>query len=73
MPLPPPDRFEKGVRFGCGALAGLVLGIGAAVGMDWNARELAGILALAALIFGGCAAAFGDRFWLMLARLLSFW
>lgn len=73
MPSPKPDHFEIIVRFVCGALAGGLVGVCAAVGTHWGSRELVGIVAGAALVFGACAAVFGDRFWRLLLRGWSGW
>ena len=75
LPDRPPDRFELGVRFVCGALAGLVAGGIFALESTINSPgQLALMLAAPALVFGVCAAALGDRFWHGLARMMgSFW
>ncbi len=66
-PTPPgrtPDAFEMKVRFGCGALLGLVVGLGMCVGLSplstLGAYVLVGIAVAAC---GGGAAYFGDSFW----------
>ncbi|MDM0076352.1 hypothetical protein QTH90_18225 [Variovorax sp. J2P1-59] len=59
-----PDAFEMRVRFICGALFGLVVGVGLCVSL-WPLGVL-GLSALVALAVVGCglgAARFGDRFW----------
>ena len=68
-----PDRLEHIVRFVCGVLAGGILGACASMGADWPTKVTLAIIAVAALVFGGCAAAFGDDFWRTLGRLLSWW
>lgn len=59
-----PDAFEMKVRLGCGALLGLVIGIGMCIGLSplstLGACMLVGI-AVAACGVG--AAYFGDSFW----------
>jgi hypothetical protein len=52
------------VRFGCGALLGLVAGLGMCVSLwplDTFGACMVMVLAIAAC--GTCAAWFGDRFW----------
>lgn len=63
----PPDRMEKGVRLGCGAVAGLVLGVAAVVQIDPHGA-VAGflILAVSTLFFALAALVGGDEFWWML-------
>ena len=59
-----PDAFEIKVRFGCGALLGLVVGLGMCVGLSplstLGACMLVGIPVVAC---GASAACFGDSFW----------
>jgi hypothetical protein len=59
-----PDAFEMKVRFGCGAMLGLIVGLGMCVGLaplsTLNACMLVGI---AVATCGICAAYFGDSFW----------
>jgi hypothetical protein len=61
---------EKKVRFGCGALTGLLLAGLGALGSAGTPREavLAGLGA--AVLFGWAAARWGDRFW---ERLGTWW
>jgi hypothetical protein len=59
-----PDAFEMEVRFGCGALLGLAVGVGICVSVSplstLGACILVGVVVLAS---GICAARFGDSFW----------
>ena len=60
----PPDRFEKGVRFGCGLLAGFFFGFLGAI--KFAEQSLSGPMAVAAvlgLVFGLLSMKYGDRFW----------
>ncbi len=69
-----PDRAEKGIRFGCGFLAGAVFGGLWAVNLA--ADDLAVVLLLAgslALVFAVLAVRHGDRFWHALGRWLWWW
>ena len=63
------DRSERGIRFGCGLLAGLALGF--ALG----ARFASGFGVLVTLALGLFSAilavAYGDRFWYGLMNLFS--
>ncbi len=59
-----PDAFEMKVRFGCGALLGLVVGLGMCVSL--SPLGALGACMLVAFAMAGCGAAavcFGDRFW----------
>ena len=78
--MPPerePDRFEKGVRFGCGSLLGILIGLYWAIrSYDSDSWSLfwAGFFFVAATF--GCgflAMRYGDRFWDCLARLAGWW
>lgn len=59
-----PDAAEYGIRFGCGALIGAILGallLGELVvqsNLGWGGAALLG-----AVVCGTCAAVTGDRFW----------
>lgn len=60
-----PDREEKVIRFGCGTLAGLVLGFGVAMKervTSWGV--FVGILLGMALVCGWLAMREGDKFWI---------
>lgn len=58
------DAFERKVRFGCGALLGLVVGLGLCVRL-WPLSRFAmgGVVLLAIVACGVCAVRWGDRFW----------
>jgi hypothetical protein len=59
-----PDRLEKGVRFGCGTLFGLIIGFVWAIqsALDFAVSWILLPLALA-LVCGFLAAKYGDDFW----------
>jgi hypothetical protein len=65
LPLLPGERR---VRFGCGALAGLVLGISWAMRMIVGTVETVLLIVGCALVMGVAAALFGERFWDFLRR-----
>jgi hypothetical protein len=60
-----PDRLEKGIRFGCGAVFGAFLGF-LWFGLYWagisNSLVILAFIGLA-LVCGVLAMQFGDRFW----------
>lgn len=58
------DAFELKIRFACGALLGLVVGLGMCVRL-WPLSIFGAcvLVALAVAACGFCAARFGDRFW----------
>lgn len=59
-----PDAFERKVRFACGALLGLTVGLGMCVRLSPLSTLGACILVgTAAAGCGFCAARFGDNFW----------
>lgn len=58
-----PDRMERGVRFGCGSLFGVVLGIGVAAQVVEPGWRAALIVVPAVLVCGLLAARWGDKFW----------
>jgi hypothetical protein len=67
------DKAEKVIRFGCGFVFGLIVGVSSLilflVGNDssWLASAL-----VVALIFGALSMRYGDPFWRWLSR-LSLW
>ena len=69
-----PDAFEKGVRFGCGVLFAVPVGLHE----TWDVMGsltlvwVAGVAGFALLI-GWLAMILGDRFWLVFLRLFSHW
>ena len=68
-----PDRLEKGIRFGCGLVAGGILGVLGALSIP-TYRLLTCVLSGAgvALLFGALAVRYGDRFWYGLRHLFWF-
>jgi hypothetical protein len=61
---PEPDKAEKITRFGCGALFGVVIGIGLAIRFAFSSLGfIAAIIVGAILICGYLALKFGDEFW----------
>lgn len=58
------DAFERSVRFGCGAVLGLLVGLGACVRL-WPLSPFAMgmVVVLAVAACGACAVRWGDRFW----------
>jgi hypothetical protein len=69
-----PDALEKRIRFGCGALLGLVLGL--AFGMNWlgfSGSVFLVLLAVHVLACGWLATRHGDRFWDRIASWLWLW
>jgi hypothetical protein len=65
------SKSEVGVRLGCGALAGVVFGGLLAIretgGDVWLTIKIAGAVAVVTSVL---AAAYGDRFWQKLGRVL---
>jgi hypothetical protein len=62
---------SRSVRFGCGAIAGLLFGFYAAVQTtSGSTRETVISVLAGALIFGLLSAVFGDRFWAGIHRWL---
>lgn len=59
-----PDGLEKGVRFGCGFMAGSVAGLYIAV-RYFNSFSIL-IVAVVAISFGLLAMLMGDEFWELL-------
>ena len=72
MPDREPDAFEKGVRFGCGVLFAVPVGLYGAWDMAGspNGWELAGVAAFA-LGFGFLAMRYGDAFWHLVSRVFT--
>jgi len=59
-----PDRFEKGVRFGCGFILGLAVGLWSATQIvfdTWGAYAI--IVLVLAVACGILALRYGDAFW----------
>jgi hypothetical protein len=59
-----PDAFEMKVRLACGALLGLVVGMGMCVSL-WSLSTLGACMltGFAMAACAACAARFGDSFW----------
>jgi hypothetical protein len=65
---------EGGVRFGCGAVVGALLGFHLAVReTDADASTAVAVIAVAAISLGWLAARYGDRFWEGLINLVRWW
>ena len=60
------DRSERGIRFGCGLVVGLVLGFFFAIRAFSNFVLPAAVAA--GLALGLLSAVYGDRFWYALLR-----
>lgn len=61
-----PDKLENGIRFGCGALFGLLVGIYAGINFFLIDSELIAFIATVAAfacVCGFLAMKRGDRFW----------
>lgn len=59
-----PDAFEMMVRFGCGALLGLVVGLGMCVSLSpLSTLGACMVVGFAVAVCGVGAAYFGDSFW----------
>ena len=59
-----PDNFEKGIRFGCGTLFGLVLGFLGFFQFAGDETTMTfGLIVAFALVLGLLAVKHGDRFW----------
>jgi hypothetical protein len=70
----PPDKLEKGLRFGCGLIFGILAGILVALmWAGWSGRFILGGGLIGGLLCAICALRFGDRFWLALYRWNSPW
>ena len=67
--MEPPDRLEKGIRFGCGFVFGCVVTLGAVASFIDELALVASCLAVPAL-FGYLAMKYGDRFWERISRWL---
>lgn len=69
-----PDQLEKGIRFGCGLVAGAILGgLGALYSLADDLFTCVLLGAGMALLFGVLAVRYGDRFWYGLRHLRWFW
>ena len=62
--MEPPDRLEKGIRFGCGSLFGCLFTVAGGLTYSlWNMHYLVATCIVVALLCGYGAMKFGDRFW----------
>ena len=69
-----PDQLERGIRFGCGLVAGAILGVlGALTTLAGGLVTCVLLGAGAAPLFGVLAVRYGDRFWYGLRHLRWFW
>ena len=66
--MEPPDRLEKGIRFGCGFVLGCALAVVGLLGSLWSAHYTAACVLAAGLVCGYAAMRWGDRFWDNLRR-----
>jgi len=68
----PPDRLEKGIRFGCGFLFGVFITFASGLAyLLWNTHYLVAACIVLALLCGYCAMRFGDSFWTKFSWLWS--
>jgi hypothetical protein len=71
---PEPDTLAKGIRFGCGFVAGIMLV--ASGGLWFHAARgeyiLAGLIA-AGIVCGMLAMRYGEKFWDVLGRAVRNW
>ncbi len=78
MPPPDPERPDRetlGIRFGCGAIFGLLLGP-TSIFVSLTSRSLASLILaslVCALICGLLAARFGERFWEKVGSWSGWW
>jgi hypothetical protein len=67
-----PDALEKGIRLGCGVIAGLCIGACAGLRLfEDDVWPAIAVMIAIAVIFGLAARYLGDRFWHWLVALLS--
>lgn len=69
---PPPDAFEKRLRFGCGAIFGAITTFFVAIRevQEFTGPFWATVIACA-MIFGFLALRFGDAFWRVICKLFA--
>lgn len=66
---PPIDSLEKKIRFGCGLIAGLVIGLPTGLlTFELIAGPLWTFAIVLAVVFAFLALRFGDKFWTWLIR-----
>ena len=75
MTLPTtPDSQERGIRFGCGFVVGVVFVTGCWIAFAVDQGYFVVALALLSGLVGGFAAMkYGDAFWEWLSRLARWW
>lgn len=75
--MEPPDRLEKGLRFGCGFIFGCVICFGALLTsliLTVNVHSAVAWSIVVGLLCGYAAVRFGDAFWKFVGRLgLPWW
>lgn len=71
---PKPDPLEQKVRFGCGSVLGLVLGLSLAVRWWPSTAGTLLLVVIGALLCGWMALKYGDGFWTnYVTRWLRWW
>jgi|GEM_PF-886081 len=74
-----PDKEEKGIRFGCGSLFGLLIGLFLCFNTLFgdlfftNNLVILGIITSLILLCGFLAMKKGDKFWYNLSKLFPWW
>jgi hypothetical protein len=66
-----PDREEKVIRFGCGSIFGLFIGL--TISLDLSGSWAAPIAIVIAITLGAMAVKHGDRFWEKVAEWWNPW
>ena len=62
--MEPPDNIEKGIRFGCGAVAGVALAITSMLSISIvKGWYLVAFVCIWAVVCGVAAMRYGDKFW----------
>ena len=65
---------ELGVRFGCGAVAGAIIGFYLAMRVVYaEGSTVVAVAAASAIVIGWLAARYGDRFWESLSAIVRWW
>ena len=68
-----PDDEEKAIRFGYGAVFGAFVGWMLSLEFGVSYRMMAVIMVCTVLLCGQLAKHYGDRFWVVVFALFSFW
>jgi hypothetical protein len=69
-----PDRTTKGIRFGCGALLGLLLGLSLVIYLIELTTRITIVACLFFMvIFGLLSVRYGERFWEKISGILWWW